>query len=59
MGVRCQELRVTDTNATWRVIFRTDEGAIVLVEIFAKKAQNTPQYVIKTGKKRIKDYEVG
>ena len=59
IGVRCHELRVTDTNATWRVIYRIDEDAIVLLEIFSKKAQGTPQYVIKACKKRIKDYDNG
>ena len=59
IGVRCHELRVTDTNATWRVIYRIDEDAIVLMEIFSKKAQNTPQYVINVCTKRIKDYGHG
>ena len=59
IGVRCHELRVTDTNATWRVIYRIDEDAIVLMEIFSKKAQNTPQYVINVCTKRIKDYDHG
>jgi len=59
IGARCHELRVTDTNATWRVIYRIDEDAIVLLEIFSKKAQSTPQYVIKACKARIKDYDNG
>ena len=59
IGVRCHELRVTDTNTTWRVIYRIDEDAIVLLEIFSKKAQTTPQYVIKSCKKRMKDYDNG
>ena len=52
-------MRATDTNAAWRVIYRVDEDAIVLLEIFSKKAQNTPQYVIKACKKRVKDYDHG
>jgi phage-related protein len=59
IGARCHELRVSDTNATWRVVDRIDEGAIVLLEIFSKKTQKTPQYVIKACQKRIKDYDDG
>ena len=59
IGARCHELRVPDSNATWRVIYRIDEDAIVLLEIFSKKAQKTPQYVIKACKMRIKDYDNG
>lgn len=58
-GVLADMSIVTDTNATWRVIFRIDEDAIVLLEIFSKKAQNTLQYVIKTCRKRIRDYDNG
>src|SRR3990170_6621024 len=44
IGARCHELRVTETNTTWRVIYRIDEDAMVLLEIFSKKTQKTPQY---------------
>jgi len=59
IGARCHELRITDTSATWRVIYRIDEDGIVLLEIFSKKTQKTPQHVIKACKKRIKDYDDG
>jgi phage-related protein len=59
IGARCHELRVTDTNATWRLIYRIDDDAIVLLEDFSKKAQKTPQYVIKACQKRIRDYDNG
>lgn len=59
IGARCHELRVPDAGATWRVIYRIDEDAIVLLEVFAKKTQKTPQYVIKACQKRIKDYDNG
>lgn len=59
IGARCHELRVTDTSATWRVIYRIDEDAIVILEIFSKKSQNTPQHVIKACRKRMKEYDNG
>ena len=59
IGPRCHELRLIDMNATWRLIYRIDEDAIVLLEVFSKKAQQTPQYVIKACRRRIKDYDNG
>ena len=59
IGPQCHELRLIDMNATWRLIYRIDEDAIVLLEVFSKKAQKTPQYVIKACRRRIKDYDNG
>lgn len=57
IGRRCHELRVKDEGVTWRVIFRVDEDAIVIVEVFAKKTAQTPKSVVNVCKKRLKDYE--
>jgi phage-related protein len=59
IGARCHEVRVTDANATWRVIYRTDEDAVVILEVFSKKTQKTPQRTIKACQKRLKDYDNG
>jgi Gp49-like protein DUF891 len=37
IGPRCHELRVVDAAVTWRIVYRTDPDAIVIVEVFAKK----------------------
>lgn len=54
---RCHELRVNDEGLTWRVIFRVDEDAIVIVEVFAKKTAQTPKAIVNACKKRLKDYD--
>lgn len=59
IGARCHELRIIDANVTWRVIYRIDEDAVVLLEIFSKKDQKTPQHVIKACQKRLKEYDSG
>ena len=59
IGARCHELRVLDKNATWRVIHRIDQDAIVLLEVFSKKSQKTPQVVINACRRRMKDYDNG
>ena len=57
IGIRCHELRVNDESATWRIIYRLDTDAIVILEVFNKKSPATPRAVINTCKKRLKDYE--
>jgi len=57
VGMRCHELRVNDSNRTWRIIYRVDSDAIVILEVFAKKTQATPGQVIEICKKRLKQYE--
>jgi phage-related protein len=57
VGSRCHELRVNDANQTWRIIYRVDLDAIVILEIFSKKTQATPPQVVETCKKRLRLYE--
>lgn len=58
VGPRCHELRITDKTVVWRIIYRTDPDAIVILEVFAKKDRKTPQLVIDTCKARLKRYDV-
>ena len=57
IGARCHELRVNDENKTWRIIYRIDHDAIVILDIFEKKTQKTPKSVIDNCQRRIRDYE--
>jgi phage-related protein len=57
VGPRCHELRINDTEGTWRVIYRIDRDAIVILEVFAKKTGSTQTLVIETCRKRLKDYD--
>ena len=57
IGRRCHELRIHDANATWRIIYRIDLDAIVIVDVFSKKTQKTPHSVIDTCKKRLRTYD--
>ncbi|WP_439655366.1 type II toxin-antitoxin system RelE/ParE family toxin [Waterburya agarophytonicola] len=54
---RCHELRINDESQTWRIIYRLDEDAIVVVDVFAKKTNKTPDAVIKRCQKRLKQYD--
>jgi len=57
IGGSCHELRIQDKDKIWRVIYRVDETAVVIAEIFQKKTQQTPNAVIQLCKKRLRDYD--
>ena len=57
IGVRCAELRITDENVIWRIVYRVDPDAVVVAEVFAKKTQATPKEVIDVCKKRFRAYD--
>ncbi len=57
IGARCHELRVNDAGSNWRIIYRIDSDAIVILEVFAKKTRATPKTVIATCHKRLKEYD--
>lgn len=56
IGKRCHELRVTDENKIWRLIHRIDPDAIVILDVFEKKTNQTPLQVINACKRRLKLY---
>ena len=57
IGPRCHELRIVDGDKNWRVVYRIDTDAIIILEVFQKKTQQTPKYVIENCKRRVKQYE--
>ncbi len=56
IGSRCHELRVNEANKTWRVIYRVDDDAILVLEVFEKKTRTTPQQIIENCKRRLRLY---
>jgi phage-related protein len=59
VGSRCHELRIGDpqNRLTWRLVYRVDEDAIVIGEVFAKKTKQTPHGVIEACKRRFTLYD--
>lgn len=57
IGPRCHELRIDDAGVTWRIVYRIDPDAIVILEVFRKKSRATPRAVIAACKKRLREYE--
>jgi len=59
IGARSHELRIADAEKrlTWRIIYRIDDDAILIGEVFAKKTRSTPMAVINACKRRFKRYD--
>jgi phage-related protein len=57
IGRRCHELRIVDEDSTWRLVYRIDSDAMVVVEVFKKKAAQTPKHVIASCAARLKHYD--
>jgi phage-related protein len=57
IGKRCHELRIRDVGQNWRLIYRIDEDAILILEVFNKTTRATPISVIENCKKRLKLYD--
>ena len=54
---RRHELRVNDSDATWRILYRLDADAVAIAEVFCKKTRQTPTSVIETCRRRLKEYD--
>ncbi len=57
IGRRCHELRINDRNSTWRIIYRIDDDAVIILEIFSKKTQKTSKGIIEICRRRIRSYD--
>lgn len=57
VGERCHELRIPDGDVDWRVVYRIDPDAVLVLEVFSKGSQATPRHVIETCQWRIKRYD--
>lgn len=57
VGPRVHELRIGDERATWRVMYRIDDDAIVIADVFSKKSRTTPKSVIDACRSRLRAYD--
>ncbi len=57
IGPRCHELRIRDENMTWRIIYRVDEDAIIIIDVFKKTSRETPESVIENCRRRMSKYD--
>ena len=57
LGVRCHELRIRDRGCRWRIVYRLDVDAVVIVEVFVKTTRATPKAVIEACRDRLRRYD--
>ena len=57
IGPRCHELRIPDADVTWRIFYRIDPDAIVILEVEEKKTRTTPKATIDNCRRRLATYD--
>lgn len=59
IGKHCHELRIHDSENSkeWRIIYRIDDDAVVVLDVFAKTTQKTPKQIIDNCQKRLNLYD--
>src|SRR5690349_16771189 len=57
VGRRCGALRVRDAEHNWRIMYRIDPDAVLIVEVYSKKTRKVPDEVIERCRQRLKRYD--
>ena len=57
IGARCHELRISDRGQPWRIVYRIDDDAIVVVAVFRKQSRRTPDLIVADCQRRLQSYD--
>jgi len=57
IGRACYELRARDAGVNWRLIYRVDDDAIVIVGVFAKTSRAAAERIIDICRRRLALYD--
>jgi phage-related protein len=57
VGQRCGALRVPDAEHNWRIIYRVDADAVLILDVYPKKTPKIPDKVIERCKRRVRLYD--
>src|SRR5689334_8907984 len=57
IGGHCHELRINDGDKSWRILYRIDMDAILILDVFSKKTQKTPKKIILACRARLNLYD--
>ncbi len=57
VGPRCGAWRVRDAENNWRIIFRRNSDAILILEVYSKKSRKIPTEVLLRCRQRLKQYD--
>jgi phage-related protein len=57
VGPRCGALRVRDAANNWRIMYRIDDDAVLVVDVYSKKSRKIPDEVIARCKRRLQRFD--
>ena len=57
IGMHCHELRIADRDTDWRIVYRIDDDAVVVADVFSKKTQKTETLTLNRCKIRLRVYD--
>jgi phage-related protein len=57
VGARCGALRIRGADHNWRIMFRIDPDAVLVLEVYPKKTRRIPTEVIETCQRRLVQYD--
>ena len=57
IGPRCHELRIADAGSAWRIVYRLDPDAVLVLDVFEKRTRKTPLHTLHLCRQRLKRYE--
>jgi phage-related protein len=58
IGQGIHELRIKSADHEWRIVYRRDEDAIVIADVFRKQSRETPKSVIVRCRQRYQQYNL-
>lgn len=57
IGPRCGALRVRDAGHNWRIVYRIDRDAVLVVHVYAKKTRAMPGMLLEQCRRRLEQYD--
>lgn len=57
VGPHCGAIRVRDGQHNWRIMYRVDADAVVIVDVYSKKTRKIPDEVMVRCKQRLARYD--
>ena len=57
IGVGCHELRIVDAKVNWRIMYHIASDAVVILDVFKKQTEATPDAVIAACQRRLREFQ--
>ena len=57
IGPQCHELRITDRNHSWRIMYKAEVDRVLILEVFDKNVNKTPKSIIESCKRTLSYYD--